>query len=438
MTRGRVRGGTLLAALVLVLTGCTWSAEEPGFFPSRPPTQTTSPLPPRPLETDNPELPVAGDMVWTSGDGQQVTSRYAVHAIRRLAGATVLDWSITPLSAPNVKVGDPLPSSTDLGLSTEAGGVNVLLVDGAGRKVYRPLSQGRAHFNQCLCTPLWAAQISMRMGETRLLQTTFPSVPTSTEFLDVDFVAMPMVTRVPLTAGDQVPTVGNVLDLGRAPFPREPLSGPSVVSATVDNVLQQRAFSLTIDSIRSDTDLTSVSWTIRSLRSVPRFGLAPIGPPISTALPNRLDNVVPYAASGPRLRAGDTTLNALWTTRQARGAGFVDCLCTTFGLWASSLREAGGTATVTTTYPGLPKGTTTVDVELPGAATLRGLGVVPATRAAARLGPPRAHEAPLWTYDASDPPRGWTPRDWPTPTPDLALLDTYEPVVDAIVPLPRS
>ena len=45
-----------------------------------------------------------------------------------------------------------------------------------------------------------------------------------------------------------------------------------------------------------------------------------------------------------------------------------DCLCSDLGIWARALTRAGGSLQVISVYPGLPAGTTSVDVALPGRA----------------------------------------------------------------------
>ena len=172
-----------LSLLLLVLAGCTWSSTEPGLLQRRE-ASTAPPAPPAPT---NPRLPVAGDTTWTSAEGQQVTSRIAVHAVRRGEGLTVLDWSVTPLSAPDRRTGDEVPPGFDLGLERpSSGGVNIVLVDPRTKRVYRPLAhRGPSQAYQCLCTPVWAAQASLHLGETRLLQVTFPALPASVRFVDV-------------------------------------------------------------------------------------------------------------------------------------------------------------------------------------------------------------------------------------------------------------
>ena len=80
-------------ALALLLCGCTYSHEEPGLFRVRNhspgPSEPAVVLPP-PEQPGNADLPVAGETVWTTGEGAEVTVRFAVHALRRIPGATVL------------------------------------------------------------------------------------------------------------------------------------------------------------------------------------------------------------------------------------------------------------------------------------------------------------------------------------------------------------
>ena len=101
-----------------------------------------------------------------------------------------------------------------------------------------------------------------------------------------------------------------------------------------------------------------------------------------------------------------------------------ECLCSPLGLWAGSLRREGGQASVASNYPALPAGTRSVDVILPGVATLSGIPVVAAEDLAARLGAPQSYAADTWIYYSDDPPRGWSTDQWPTPLPDPDQLRT--------------
>ena len=87
-------------------------------------------------------------------------------------------------------VGDRLPSWVDLGLEPQLRAMSsMFLIDPTRGRVYRTLShQSRRLFNRCLCTPLWLAQQGLRIGETRMLQATFPPLPDALSFIDVDLI----------------------------------------------------------------------------------------------------------------------------------------------------------------------------------------------------------------------------------------------------------
>src|SRR4029453_9244533 len=92
---------TLLGIACLV-SGCSYDAAEPGLFSRSVSEETTAPplrpiTPNRTLPSPNPDLPVVGESIWTSVDGLNITMRLAVHAVRRIEGATGLDWWGTPL-----------------------------------------------------------------------------------------------------------------------------------------------------------------------------------------------------------------------------------------------------------------------------------------------------------------------------------------------------
>ena len=198
---------------------------------------------------------------------------------------------------------------------------------------------------------------------------------------------------------------------------------------------QLRVQSIQIDEIEVGPNFTSLRWTLRSLANPPlTYNVYPTGPPVTE--PERADPppAVPSTASGPQLQVGNRTLSALHLTYQLLGRRYVDCLCTGFGLWASSLRQPGGQASVTTVFPALPAGTTRVDVLLPTATTVWRLPVSPAFDGAARLGPPRRAAVDTWTYLEDQPPAGWTTAQWPTPVPDRTQLADYESFVERLLP----
>ena len=217
-----------LCALMVLLAGCTYSEQEPGLFrPTAPQTSETGRperLPPR---KTNPDLPVAGEAIWTTAEGLQVTVRFAVHAIRRIEGASVLDWSVTPLSAPGLGPAIGCPAGVDLGLTSQgAGDVNIVLSDAAGR-VYRQLTHvSRAEFNRCLCSPIWATQLGLRLGETRMLQLTFPELPPDVKFLDVSLANVPTFWHVPVSPLGQAPLATRSTNLGRPADHVDPVVRP--------------------------------------------------------------------------------------------------------------------------------------------------------------------------------------------------------------------
>jgi hypothetical protein len=427
----------IVCALAVLVSSCTYSKEEPGLFrpvTSETPTSTERPRLP-PLKT-NPALPVAGEAIWTTAEGLQVTVRFAIHAIRRIKGATVLDWSATPLSAPKLRIGDQVPGWVDLGLTRQAqGDVNIVLIDASARRAYRPLSHvSRAQFNRCLCSPMWTSQLGLRIGQTKILQLTFPRLPADVSFLDVSLANVATFWHVPVQAVGQAPIASERTDLTRPADAIRPASEPLDFSYPGGEGRRQ---SIQIRRVVSSPNSTSVEWTIRSITDQPSISLLAYGPPISSTLPNGVFVANPAAASGPQIRSSTgghgPVLKAQWMTSSAQGRNFYECLCTSVGIWAASLRQAGGTATVTTTFPPLPTGATKVDVTLPGVRTLRRLPVVRAPNAAAARGYPVRHVTRYWTYQIEAPPAGWSTYDWPTPTPDPVQLRSYNSFVEEIL-----
>jgi hypothetical protein len=429
---------TVIAAACVLSTGCTYARQEPGLFrnsASQSPTTERS-APPAPT---NPALPVAAEAEWTTAEGLQINTRFAIHAVRRLADATVVDWSVTPLSAPGYGPGDRLPSWVDLGLSrTSEGDVNMFLLDPTGEKVYRTLShQSRRLFNRCLCTPLWLAQQGLRIGETRILQATFPPLPNALRFIDVDLINFAPFVHVPVTPIDQVPTASHPTDLTRPPS-----AALSTLAQQVFRYRQEprRVQSIAIDRIVVAPGRTSLELTITSVTDQSTFILEPALSPIGGILPDNVDVLNPDVVSGPMIRphgvqaAKPTRVS--WQTTAVAGRKAYECLCSQLGLWAGSLRREGGQASVASNYPALPAGTRAVDVILPGVATLSDIPVIEADDSAAQLGPPTPYAGDTWTYSSDDPPRGWTTAQWPTPLPDADQLKNYRFFIESLTSLP--
>jgi hypothetical protein len=426
-----------LAVCLLVLTGCTWSEDEPGWLPAASTEEPTDPAKPEPA---NPRLPVAGETTWTSAEGQQVTTRIAVHAVRRAARMTVLDWSITPLSAPDRRVGDQVPPGFDLGLDrSTAGGVSIMLVDPRSSKVYRPLShRSRDQAYRCLCTPIWAAQPTLHLGETRLLQVVYPPLPATVTFVDVVSATLPPFGHVPVSAQGWVPTATHPADLARPVEPLEPLTAPQYFQ-TDDGAGARRTATLRVDAIEAGAGFTTVRWTLRSMSGQRAFLVVPLGPPLVAPPDPDLPVISTNAASGPTLAVSrHPPMSARWMTGEFSDRPFLECLCTNLDYWAIGLRTAGGTAQLVTTYPALPRGTDRVDLVLPGVANLPRLPVSAAPDGATRVGPPtRVDRLAEWTYDQKRPPLGWSSTEWPTPLPAADQLSDYDRQVDRLTTLSR-
>jgi hypothetical protein len=430
----------LIGATCLLATGCSYTKEEPGLFRVResqsPSINKTTQPPPAPT---NPKLPVAAEAEWTTAEGLKISTRFAIHAVRRIEDATVVDWSVTPLSAPGYARGANLPSWVDLGLSRSSeGDINMFLLDPAGGKVYRTLShQSRRLFNRCLCTPMWLAQQGLRIGETRLLQATFPPLPDALGFVDVDLINLAPFLHIPVTPIGQVPTAPRPTDLTRPPG-----AIPVTLAQQVFRYREEprRVQSISIDRVVAAPGRTSLEWTIKSITDQSTFILEPALSPIGGMLPDGVDVVDPDVVSGPMIKPhGPPSVKpsrVSWMTAAVVGRKAYECLCSPLGIWAGSLRREGGQASVTSTYPALPAGTRTVDVILPGVATLSDIPVVEAEDSAPRLGPPKPYAGDTWIYYSDDPPRGWTTAQWPTPLPDPDQLKDYRFSIENLTPLP--
>ncbi|SDU80097.1 hypothetical protein SAMN04488544_0114 [Microlunatus sagamiharensis] len=423
MATGARRAAVALGlALVVALPACSWGAEEPGLFSTPVPTPTSpstgptvDPTPVAAPEATDPRLPVVGEAVWTTADGLDVTVRFAVHAVRRTGTATVLDWSVTPLVGPGARAGEPLPSGTDLALDRSLPGQQDLaLLDPGAERVYRPLagvSPDRP--SRCLCTPLIAVLPRLRFGETRLLQLAFPVLPAATTRVDVALPNLAVVPGVPVTPVGQAPVARTPTDLTRPAPERTAATGARLHALTGTTGDLQ---SVVVDRVVASGGLTSVEWTLTSVddQDTRTRAVAPLSRPTPGGV--RVTTAIP--ASGPRLEVRGrppTSTGVLWTTTRVAGRTAYECLCSGLGLWSRGLREAGGSARLTTQVGPLPAGTERVDVALPD---LEPFTDVPVERVAdAAVLPTVDGPAATWTYDPSTPPSGWTTSAWPTPLP---------------------
>ena len=421
----------LLSVGCLVLAGCTYNRAEPSLF-DRPRTRETTAPPLRPVtpvesaQVANPDLPVVGEVIWTSADGLDITVRIAVHAVRRVAGGTVLDWSVTPLHGPGLRSNDRLPRQFTLGLTRPGEGYpNILLTDTARSRVYRPLTLKTAPY-RCLCTPVTIAQQNLRIDHTTLLQVAFPALPNDLAIVDVQFATVPPFWQVPVTPAGMLPLASYSTELTRAAEPTSVLA--STKPFTYHPTGQQ--YLVNINAVYASKSFTSIAWTIQLLE--PARGLqSASSPPFADATPpTRAYNRM--SAGGPQIRLGSHLWRARLMTTKLAGRGDLECLCTDLRISAAALRNVGAQLSVATTLPPLPAGTSSVNVVLPGLTTLRNVGVTPASDAIFRSAGPAVRTTQFWTFRADQPHPGWAPRDWPTPVPRQYQLRMYQATVDAI------
>jgi hypothetical protein len=434
-----LRTGAVVLLAALVTGACSWSAQEPGLFSTPPPSVSPppSPVPTAAPEPTDPRLPVVGESVWTTAEGNDVTVRFAVHAVRRTGTATVLDWSVTPLVGPGRPAGAPVPSGTDLGLDrTLAGQQNLTLLDTRAGRAYRPLANVSPElFSRCLCTPLFAVLPRLRFGETRVLQLAFPPLPTALSRIDVALPNLAVVPGVPVTPAGATPVARRPTDLARPAGDRGSVTSARLFTARgASRDLQ----TVVVDRVVASPGLTSVLWTLYSVDDQD-LRTRPV-PPVSRPLPDGLRVATEVPASGPRVRvpgARGGGTGARWTTATFAGVPTYECLCSGLGLWSRGLRSGGGSAHVTTQVGPVPAGQRRVDVLFPGLEPFRD---VPVTRVGEPSPlPTEPGTAATWTYETTDPPRGWSTQDWPTPLPADAQVADYTSRPERILPaLPRS
>jgi len=428
--RSRVQQVVGLVTVGVLLVGCTYATEEPGLL-GRTPAPTVDPrpstnLPPAPAT--NPALPVLGEGVWTSADGLGVQVRIGIHALRRISGATVLDWSVTPLKAPNLRPGDAVPPTLDLGLSRRDDlRPRIYLLDSRGGELYRPLvsAAGRP---SCVCTPLSLAQRRLRIGQTTLLQVAFPALPASKSTIDVVFATVPPFGQVPVTRADHIPVAVGPTELGR---PGEVALSTGDSSDMFRFGPGEQIFRIQPNRVLASSTFATLEWTIKSVTGGTGLDSAS-SPPFAEPEAAGPEPADPVTASGPVLIVGTRTLRARMVRFDGPDPQARECLCSPLQGWTSVLRRPDKAVTVVTTYPPLPAGTQRAQVRLAGLGTLS----VPVTRASNAGG--RANEARPWTQTTWRPADlgsgpGWTSENWPTPVPSTDQLPDVKAEPSALV-----
>ena len=397
--RGR-RVGAACLGLALVLTGCTYSEREPGLFGRSPTPSSTETQPPIPPPDSTAAIPVLGEAIYRASDPIDISVRIAVHAVRRVLGGTVLDWSITALAEPPAVPGEPL--TMELGLVDE---FDISLIDAPAAKVYRPLLGRRS--GMCLCTRVWSAGQAMVVNSPRLLQTTFPRLPASTRLVEVNIATVPIFSRIPVTPAGLVQTAASATDLARPEEKQPPLASTEEFTQA-----SGQSFVFDVDAVLVSGSFTSVVWTARARSS----GAGALG------------------AAHPQIRRSGVgpTLRARTATVQFGNKKTVQCLCLTLGTLTDNLRRAGDQTTVVTNFPALPRGTTSVDVLFPVIDPLVGVGVTPAPDGAFRAGSPVPADTSTWSYRQNEAQPGWPLSRWPTPVPAEIDPDRFPSTVDRL------
>jgi hypothetical protein len=397
-SRGRRVAATCLG-LVLLLAGCTYSDAEPGLFGRLPAPSSTETQPSTPTPESTAAIPVLGEAIYRSAARFDIPVRIAVHAVRRVLGGTVLDWSVTALAAPRAAPGETL--SLDLGLVEK---FDISLVDAYSAKVYRPLLGGRS--GMCLCTPVWLAEQTMVVNSPRLLQTTYPVLPASVRLIEVNIATVPIFHHVPVTPAGHVPSTSTKTDLAR---PAE--EQPPRASTHEFTLSGGQAFVFEVDSILTSGSFTSMVWTVRA-RSPGRGSIGTTQPQIR--------------------RSGGPALRARTATASVAGKTTTQCLCQALGDLVDHLQSPVERVRLVTNFPALPRPTSTVDVLFPGLDPLVAVPVASASDGAFRAASPVPADTTTWSYRQSRPQQGWPLSRWPTPVPAGIDAGRFRSTIDRL------
>jgi hypothetical protein len=417
----------LVTALVtaLVITGCSHAAQEPGLFGHSTPT----PSPDAPDTSTgragvpqdgviNPDLPVLGERIWVSGDGAAVPFRIAVHGLRRIAGGTILDWSITPLPRVGLDPGQQLPDHVGLGPAGDP--LSFRLIDTLAGRVYRPLiGKGR---DDCLRT---VPGSRLEIGQTLVQQLAFPAMPAGIHPVAVDIPSVALFTGVPLPDPGRLVRAVQPVDLARAPDVTD------VIRWTPEFAYRPaggQRFRIGIMSVDATSDATSVVWSIWSLTD--GDGLEPTGaPPITDTLDSAAElstaSALRIAVSADgAVPAGRP--QAAWREKAAGDRSTGRCLCTDLRGWAAGMTTARRSVTVVTNLPPLPLHAERVDAIFPDLARIDRIDVGRPGGAGSSYGGFIADTGDHWGSSAPYQVLGWPVEVWPTPRPDASMVRFFD------------
>lgn len=414
----------VVGVLIILLAGCTWSAEEPGLFGDRSAPPAAAPRPaesglPSPGTVD-PDLPVLGERIWISGDDQALPFRIAIHGLRRIDGGTVLDWSITPLAQVGLGYGDKIALAPLL--DGPADPTRFRLIDRRTRTVHRPVVAKDG--DGCLCR---VPKDDLRVGVTLLQQVTFGELPERQQTVSVAMPHVALFNNVPVPPPEAVVRATRPVDLSRTP---EVAAGIDW-TAPFETETGQR-MRIGVIAVNATVDSTSVVWTIETLTDGKGIG-APGGPPITDSFDADLGR---STASGLRLEVPGSRkpLTVLRSAAKDTPKNKARCLCTDLGTgWADGMTQEQRSVTVVTNLPPMPLRTLRVDVVLPGLEPIARVEVrYPndaanyfagfVTDPAARWGSPTTHQAEAEPIG-----------DWPIALPDEKLLSHFRPVTERMI-----
>ncbi len=389
--------------------------------------------------------PVLSAFVLDAGTRSPQDVRVAVHGVRRVDGATVLDWSVTPLASDTAKAGDKVGQPLDINIDPGFENSNALqLIDTAAKKVYRPLDNDE-RVAGCLCVPWFTVKNDLTVGSTRLMQAAFPELPDSLDAITVSIRSQPLVSDAPITPAGEVPT-GKGLDLA-ADADDLPEAAPAAsFTYPVGDPLQKpnQQMSLTINEVIAGETGTSLVYTVTAESAGP--GLSSLsGRPVNDPEVVQFGtSVYDLASSGPGIAAGaaDGRLIRPWFAsmkqktakppRAAKNFAWRECLCSTTQVYGKILATQGRSITLVEHMPALPSGTTTTDIVFPDK-SLPNVTGVKVTEAAKVEGSSKKAKVATWSYgsvESSDLPKGWDVEKWPTPVPDAASIAASEVAID--------
>ena len=399
--------------------------------------------------------PVMGSYVIDGGTENPQDIRVAVHGVRRIEGATVLDWSVTPLENDTVKKGDRVDQKIDIDIVPGLGNSEALnLVDTAARKVYRPLDNDAREANGenvlgCLCIRWSQVEDDLEVGTTVLMQAAFPELPQDLKDISVSLRNQPLVADVPVADIGSVYT-GPKTDLA-APADKQPTAAqPQQFVYPVKHGVKkpEQKMSLVVNEVLASPSGTSLVFTVTSEEDgdgLNATGGAPVGDRDIVQYGTQLFGT---SADGPGVRvSGDASADVTraWfaqvsqKTRKPRNGpkDFVwrECLCSHTQFYGEALKQSGRSRTMVAQMAPLPDGADKVDIVFPDDSLPAVEGVDVTAVDKPELGDQKKVSTGTWSFPVmgeGDTPNGWPLSKWPTPVPDAESVEGSQSIIDVL------